>query len=499
MPLSDPASRRAHLMSTVIPKLDPRPFVGGSFVDAAGPRTHRVLEPATERPLAEMPLADAGAVDAAVRAARTAFDTGPWPRMTARERGTTLRRLADLIERDLEDLAILESADTGKRLGGVRAWDIPHASAVYRYYADLAAGPADRELPPVGDVRAWTHREPVGVCAAIVPWNFPFPCISWKIAPALAAGCSVVVKSAERAPLSAQALARLAAEADFPPGVVNVVMGEGPVAGAALVADPRVDKVTFTGHVSTGRSIVRDSSSRLPHVTLELGGKSPNVVFADADLEAALAGTVDGMFSVQGQNCCAASRTFVEREIYDEFLGRLVTAAGARRLGDPFDDATEQGPQIDRAHFERIDGYVKRALQAGARCAAGGAPSDLGGLYYAPTVVTGATPDMEISRDEVFGPVGTVSPFEGLEEAVTAANDTDYGLSASVWTGDWGTAHEFASRVRTGTCWINCFGYFMEYAPWGGVKLSGLGRELGAEGLDEFLVTKTLFSTFGDT
>ncbi|NUW37165.1 aldehyde dehydrogenase family protein [Nonomuraea sp. SMC257] len=493
-----PQSNRERLRAEVLPNIDLRPFIDGAFVEPKSHRTLSVLEPATENTLAEMPCVDTDDVDAAVTAARHAFDSGPWPRMTPQERGVVLRRLAELIDRDAEKLALLESADTGKLLKGVRGWDVPHAATVYRYYADLAEGLVDRTLPSVGEVRVWTRREPIGVCAAILPWNFPFPCMSWKLAPALAAGCTVVVKSAERAPLSAQYLAGLVAEAGFPPGVVNILMGEGPVAGGALVADPRIDMVTFTGSVATGQQIARRAANGVARTTLELGGKSPNVIFADADLDSAVAGTIDGMFSVQGQNCCAASRTFVERPIFNEFLERLGAAALARRLGDPMDEATEQGPQIDRAHLERIDGYVQRALAAGAKAAVGGRPSKIGALWYEPTIITGAVPSMEISREEVFGPVGCVYPFDGFDEGVGAANDTEYGLSASVWTGDRKVADRFAAVVRAGTCWINCFGYFMEYAPWGGVKKSGLGRELGAEGLEEFLVTKTLYSTFGE-
>jgi acyl-CoA reductase-like NAD-dependent aldehyde dehydrogenase len=492
MPSGEAIKRREHLTNEILPSLDLRPFIDGQFASPTSTESMQVLEPATEATLAVMPVAGAEDVAAAVAAARSAFDDGPWPRMAPAARAAVLYRLADLIERDLEILAVLEASDTGKPISGVRSWDIPHAAAVYRYYADLVQRLTGDLLPPVGNVRVWTELNPVGVCAAIVPWNFPFPCYSWKVAPALAVGCCVVVKPAERAPLSGQALARLAAEAGLPPGVLNFVMG-GADAGRALVADPGIDKITFTGDLNTARAIVQESSAGIPRLTLELGGKSANVVFADADLQSAVAGTIDAMFSVQGQNCCAGSRTFVQRARYDEFLETLVAAARRRRLGDPLDDATEQGPQIDRSHLSRIDGFVQRALADGATCAVGGKGSEAGALYYEPTIITGATPAMEISRAEVFGPVGNVYAFDSADDAITAANDTPYGLSASVWSADDETASRFARSVRVGTCWINCFGYFMEYAPWGGVKQSGHGRELGRAGIDEFLQIKTLF------
>ncbi|MFI9583131.1 aldehyde dehydrogenase family protein [Streptomyces sp. NPDC052236] len=484
---------RDRVVSSLIPGLDLRPFIAGEFTDPVGSGEITDTDPMTERTLAVLPAAGPADVDAALTAARAAFDQGPWPRMTAQERADTLDRFAALIERDTERLSLLEATDTGKRLAGVRGWDVPQSAEVYRYYAQAMLQARTTSMPKVGEASVFVRRVPVGVCAAIIPWNFPFACISWKIAPALAAGCTVVIKPAERAPLSAQALAALAAEAGFPPGVVNVVLGTGDVAGRALVADPRVDKITFTGSQETARSIVAGSASRMPRLTLELGGKGANVVMADCDLDAAVDGTITAMFDVQGQNCCAGSRTYVQRGIYEEFLDRVVTAAEARRLGDPLDEKTEQGPQIDRAHFERIDSYVKGALKEGADCATGGKGADQGGLFYAPTIVTGATSSMRITREEVFGPVGCVYPVDSTEEAITAANDTDYGLSASVWTSDLDFADRFVTEVRVGTCWVNCFGYFATEVPWGGVKLSGQGRELGVAALDEFMDGKSVF------
>ncbi|WP_411080421.1 aldehyde dehydrogenase family protein [Streptomyces sp. cmx-18-6] len=489
----DASGRRDYLAAHVLPALDVRPFIGGAFVEPRTDATFAVGDPTTEQALVTMPAAGKADVEAAVEAARSAFDEGPWPRMSPSERGAVLNRLAGIIDRDLEDLALLESADAGKRFQGVRAWDIPHAATVYRYYAEWAGRIYGDTLPPAGPVRVSTQREPVGVCAAIIPWNFPFACISWKMAPALAAGCTVVIKAAERAPLSAQALASRFAEAGFPPGVVNVVTGAGDVAGAALASDARIDKITFTGSAETARSITRGSSWRMPRLTTELGGKGANVVFADADLDAALDATTDAVFDLSGQNCCAAGRTYVQREVYEEFVGRLVKQARSRRLGDPLDDSTQQGPLIDRDHLRTVSGMVTQALDDGARLLTGGSPAELGGLFYEPTLLGDVSAGDRISREEVFGPVGCVYPFTDLDEVVALANDSDYGLSASVWTSRPGTADSFAERVRVGTCWVNCFGYFLPYVPWGGVKLSGNGHDLGREGIEAFLSTKVVY------
>jgi len=329
----------------VIPRLEIQQFIDEEFIEPAGSETIHILDPMTKTPLVETVAASKPDVDKAVSAARNAFDTGPWPRLHVWERAAALLRLSDAIERNAEDLTLLEAIDTGKPIAGVRSWDIPHAAEVYRYYAGWADKITGEVLPSSGNVSIVTRREPVGICAAIIPWNFPFACVAWKIAPALAVGCTVVVKPSERAPLSAQFLAKLIQDAEFPPGVVNVVLGKGPIAGAALVTDPRIDKITFTGDIHTAQSIVRTSASHLPRLTLELGGKNPNVVLDDADLDAAVAGTVDAMFSVQGQNCCAGSRTFVHQPVFDEFMAKLVLAAEQRRLGDPLNDHTEQGPR----------------------------------------------------------------------------------------------------------------------------------------------------------
>lgn len=487
------ARLRGHVVGTVIPGLDLRPFVGERFVDPTGARTIAVADPMTRQTLAHVPEAAPEDVAAAVAAARGAFDTGSWPRMPARERAAALERLADAVEHDAEALALLEATDTGKVLAGVRTWDIPQAVAAFRFYARLATEIHETPMSVAGGRSVRLLHTPVGVCAAVIPWNFPFACIAWKIAPALAAGCTVVVKSAERAPLSAQALATLIAEAGFPPGVVNIVAGRGETTGRYLVADPRIDAITFTGSVATARSIVGASLRRLPRTVLELGGNGPTLVFADCDVDAAVEGVLDAAFDCAGQSCCAGSRILVQDALYSEFLERLVHKTRARRLGDPLDAATRQGPQIDAAHLDRIDAYVREAVAEGAHCATGGARPMPDALFYAPTLVTGALREARISREEVFGPVASVHPFADLEEALRAANDTDFGLSASVWTSDPETARTATAGLQAGTCWVNGFGSFDPQIPWGGVKMSGRGRELGPQGLHEFLDSKAVW------
>lgn len=496
MPVSidtQPEARRAHVSDTVIPRLDLRPFIDGAFADPATDALRDIVDPFTGGVVATMPDCGAEEVARAVGAARAAFDDGGWSRVPASARAGCLRRLADLIDEHHDDLALLESVDVGKPITGTSAWDIANAAAVYRYYAELVEQQEDDVALP-GATRAFGWREPVGVVAALVPWNFPFPCISWKIGPALAVGCTVVLKAAERAPLSAQALTRLVEQAGFPPGVVNVVMGSGAAAGAALVADARIDAISFTGGTATATAVVRGAADRLPRLTLELGGKSPIIIWPDADLEAAVAATVAGMFDVAGQNCCATSRVLVHDAIADDFVEAVVEATASRRLGDPLDDATQQGPQIDAAHLATIDGYVRRAEAEGARVLIGGSvPDSLGGTFYAPTILDGATPQMEISRAEVFGPVGSVYRISDLDAAIENANNTDFGLASCIWSASEEIIDRFVRESRVGVCWVNTFGLFDPEVPWGGTKRSGYGRELGHEGLREFTVTKTVY------
>jgi aldehyde dehydrogenase (NAD+) len=486
-------ARREYVKSSLLPREDLRPFINGRFVDPHSEHLWAVIDPMTTETLAEMPSADAVDVSNAVDAAYAAFHNGPWRRMHPRERAAKLLKLADLIEAEIEDLALLESADVGKRIAGVRAWDIPNAAEVYRYYAGWADKVEGLTLPDVGDVRVNTYREPVGVCAAIMPWNFPFPCLAWKIAPALAVGCTVVVKSAERAPLSAQALARLCQAADIPAGVVNIVMGEGVTAGAALVRDGRIDKISFTGSGATAQGIIRSSAANMTRLSLELGGKSPHVIFEDADIQAAASNAAAGMFGVAGQDCGAGSRVLIQRSIFEEVAATIASAATNRVLGDPLDDDTEQGPQIDAKHLDRIDSYVTGAYSEGATAIAGGGVSQVGPLFYSPTVLTGVTPQMRVSQEEIFGPVGALYTFDSVDEAIAIANGTSYGLACAVWTRDTRKSEQFVRYVQSGTCWVNCYGYFDTVSPWGGRKASGYGRELGRDGIEGYLETKAVF------
>ncbi len=493
MNISAPEDRRRRVAESVLPGLDLRPFIGGKYVDAATDAMRRVTDPYTNAPLVDMPDCGPEDVSRAVTAAREAFDDGHWSRLAPDDRAACLLKLADLIDQHHDDLALLESSDVGKPISGTIGWDISNAATMYRYYAGLAQEAVrDSDIP--GSKRAYQHREPLGVVAALVPWNFPFPCISWKIGPALAAGCCVVLKSAERAPLSAQALARLALEAGFPPGVVNVVMGAGPSAGAALVADGRVDAISFTGGTATASALVEGSAKHLPRLTLELGGKGANVVWSDADFDQAVAGTVVGMFDVAGQNCCASSRTIVHEDIAEPFIEAVVDATRRRQLGDPLDGGTQQGPQIDAAHVQHIDRFVAEAKAQGATVLIGGAtPPELGGNFYAPTIIDGARHDMRISQEEIFGPVGCIYRASDLDAAIEQANRTPFGLSSTVWASDPDVLDRFVRESHVGVCWVNTFGLFDPEVPWGGTRRSGYGRELGHEALREFTTAKTVY------
>ncbi len=467
-------------------------LIDGRFQDSQSGKTFATIDPATEQVIARVAEGDAADIDLAVQAARHAFDSGPWSRLNARERGRLMYRLADLIEENIDELAALETLDNGKPIRESRNNDLPLVVDCFRYYAGWADKIQGQTIPIRGRHICYTRMEPVGVAGQIIPWNFPLLMVAWKWGPALAAGCTIVLKPAEQTPLTALRLGELALEAGFPAGVINIVPGFGEVAGDALVRHPGVDKIAFTGESTTAKIIMRNCADDLKRVSFELGGKSPNIVFADADLDAAVDGAILGLYLNQGQCCCAGSRLFVQREVHDRLMDQLISKVESRRLGDPFDPRTQQGPQVDKAQFDKVIHYIELGKAAGAACLTGGERFGDVGYYVKPTIFDGVTDQMEIACDEIFGPVLSVIGFDDLDEVVQRANATDYGLAAAVWTRDIGKANAIAERVRAGTVWVNCYNVFDAAAPFGGFKKSGFGRELGEEALHTYTESKTV-------
>jgi acyl-CoA reductase-like NAD-dependent aldehyde dehydrogenase len=470
-------------------------FIGGELAEPASGEMRELLEPATGEALAKAAMAGEVDVDRAVDAARAALE-GDWGKTPGTERGRLLHALADAIVANRAELAELEARNVGKAISSVKA-ELHQAVENFRYYASAIATIGGRSNPVGGSLLFYSLKEPVGVAAQIVPWNYPLMMATWKLAPALAAGCSVVLKPDPQTPLTALRLAELATEVGFPAGALNVVPGDGPTTGAYLVRHPGVDKVAFTGSTRTGGEIMRLASEPVKRVTLELGGKSPNLVFADAELDTALPSSAWAIFYAAGQSCEARSRLLVEQELYDEVVSRMGEYAAAIRVGNPLDAETQMGSLVSPGHRERVHGFVERGIEQGAEVVAGGVVPAGAGAFYPPTVVASGSNDVEIAQEEVFGPVVTVIPFEDEKDAIRLANDVRYGLMATIWTGDPARGHRVASRIKSGLVGINMPYTAFPGIPFGGYKQSGFGRELALETLDLYLETKSVVVSTG--
>ena len=468
-------------------------LIGDEWLSSESGKTFSTYNPATGEKIAEVAEADAADVDKAVKVAREALQQGPWRKTSASERGRLLNRLADLIEEHADELATLETLDNGMPFTVARYAAVPLILGQFRYFAGWADKNHGKTIPINGDYFCYTRHEPVGVVGQITPWNFPLLMYGMKLGPALATGNTVVLKPAEQTPLTALRIGELILQAGFPPGVVNILPGYGPTAGAAIANHMDIDKIAFTGSGEVGRLILQAAGkSNLKRVSLELGGKSPNIVFADADMEQAIEGCHFGLFFNQGQACCAGTRLFVEEKIYDEFVKKSVVRARQRTVGDPFDPAIEQGPQIDRTQFDKVMSYIDAGKREGADLVSGGKAIGDQSLFIEPTVFANVQDEMKIAREEIFGPVMSIIKFRNLDEVIDRANNTNYGLAAAVWTRDIGKAHAIANNVKAGTVWVNCFHVFDAAAPFGGFKQSGIGREMGEYALQQYTEVKTV-------
>lgn len=473
-------------------------LINGQWADAQSGKTFSTFNPATGEVMAEVAEGDKADIALAVKAARKAFDQGPWRKMTPSDRGKLLWRLADLLESNLEEFAQLESLDNGKPLTIARAADVPLAVDLFRYMAGWSTKIEGNSIPisvpymPGSQFLAYTLREPVGVVGQIIPWNFPLLMAAWKLGPALAVGCTIVMKPAEQTPLSALRLGELFLEAGFPEGVVNVVPGYGETAGAALAGHPDVDKIAFTGSTEVGKLIVNAATGNLKKVTLELGGKSPSVVLPDADLETGIPGVASAIFFNHGQCCAAGSRLYVEKSIFDKVVAGVADQAKQIKIGPGLDLATQMGPLVSDEQQHRVLGYLESGFAEGAQAVAGGKRSGDKGYFVEPTVLVNTNSTMKVIQEEIFGPVVCAEPFTNVEDVIAKANDNIYGLAASVWTKDLSKGHRIAAQLRAGTVWINCHNIFDASLPFGGYKQSGWGREMGHEALNLYTEVKSV-------
>ncbi|MGK9184026.1 aldehyde dehydrogenase family protein [Priestia filamentosa] len=468
-------------------------YINGSFIESANGKTFETVNPATGEMLARVAEAEEEDINRAVEAARDAFDNGPWSRMGTAERSRLIYKLADLIEENKQELAELESLDNGKPMRELIAADLPLTIEHFRYYAGWSTKIMGQTIPSQGNFFTYTRHEPLGVVGQIIPWNFPLLMAAWKLGAALATGCTVVLKPAEQTPLSALYLAELIEEAGFPKGVVNIVPGYGETAGAPLVNHKKIDKIAFTGSTSVGKAIMRQASETLKKVTLELGGKSPNIILPDADLTKALPGALNGIMFNQGQVCSAGSRLYIQKKQYDNVVADLASTAKNIKVGIGLDQETEMGPLVSSEQHNTVKRYIESGKSQGAELVAGGKVPFEKGYFMEPTIFANVDDSMTIAKEEIFGPVVAAMPYDTLDDLIDKANDTEYGLAAGVWTQNLKSAHYIANRLKAGTVWVNCYNAFDAAVPFGGYKQSGIGREMGSYALENYTEVKAVW------